>query len=105
MAVLPIAITIKREVPGTARIRRMIAGWPGRTTRFEIGHQTCRGPDVYSLSLLPQRRVRRSLNQPDSVARSGGANVRPVENIRSRTNDREVINNVTEPGSRVTCRG
>jgi len=42
-------------------------------------------------------------------ARQGGAQRRsqrrPAENIRSRTNDREVINNVTEPGSRVTCRG
>lgn len=35
----------------------------------------------------------------------GGANIRSAENIRSRTNDCEVINNVTEPGSRVTCRG
>jgi len=35
----------------------------------------------------------------------GEANIRSVENIRSCTNDCKVINNVTEPGSRVTCRG
>lgn len=51
------------------------------------------------------RHVRRSLNQPDKVARSEEPNIRSAENIRSRTNDCEVINNVTEPGSRVTCRG
>lgn len=82
-------------------INRMIES--SRLACTTTRHQACAGNSTFIHFYFATRRTKfKSARQGSAL---GGANIRSAENIRSRTNDCEVINNVTEPGSRVTCRG